>query len=151
MRATEITTVFDAISGYDGRTWATGSAQAWFAIVGRYPLADVMQAVTEHYATNEKRIMPVNIRTRCIQLGDIRANAERRALEAPTAPVVTEVGRQAQEAIRAIVGRVSERTRHAYLEGEVVDPYSPTSATSDVTEAARREQMARLRAMAISA
>lgn len=145
MRANEITTVLDAISGYDGRTWTPAATEAWAAVIGRYPLADAIQAVQEHYATNEKRIMPVNIRSRCIHLGENRARAER-ALEAPKAPVVTEVGHEARAEIARIVGRVTARTEAAYRSAPA-DRTSPTDPASDITEAARREQMARLRAL----
>lgn len=146
MRANEIKTVMDTIAGFDGRTWPPGSDTAWAAIVGRYPLADVIQAVREHYATNEKRIMPVNIRTRCIQLREIREAAEARALpQAP--PTVTEVGKQAQAEIARIVARVAGRTERATRSPAAPDVASPTVPDSEVTEAARREQMARLRAM----
>lgn len=145
MRANEIKTVLNAIAGYDGRTWPADAETAWLAIVGRYPLEDAIQAVREHYATSEKRIMPANIRTRCIQLREIREAAEARAL--PVAPPqVTEVGRAAQREIAAIVGRVAGRTEAAYR-ATPPDPTSPTTPTSDVTEAAKREQMARLRAL----
>lgn len=149
MRANEIKTVLDAISGYDGRTWTPAAAEAWAAVIGKYPLADAVQAVQEHYATNEKRIMPVNIRSRCIQLADVRANAEKRALGPAPAPQVTEAGRQARREIAAIVGRVSARTAEAYR-AEPVDTTSPTVADAADFEAARREQMARLRAMAVA-
>ena len=146
MELWETETVLNEISGYDSRTWPDSALTAWHAILGRYPLADAIQAVHEHYATHEKRIMPANVRHRCIQLADVRANAERRALEAPTRPVVTEVGKQAQREIAAIVGRVAARTDAAYR-SVPADPSAPTSPDSDVTEAARREQMARLRAL----
>ena len=60
---------------------------------------------------------------------------------------MTEVGRQAQREIAAIVGRVTARTEAAYRPAPA-DVTSPTDPTSDITEAARREQMARLRALA---
>lgn len=150
MELWETQTVLDEISGYDGRTWPDAALMAWHAILARYPLADAIQAVHEHYATNEKRIMPVNVRARCIQLRDVRGMAERRALEPPAAPVVTEVGREARRHIAAVVGRVTTRTDAAYRSMPPADPTSPTSPDSDITEAARREQMARLRAMAVA-
>jgi hypothetical protein len=149
MRLTEAQTLLDEIARYDGRTWAPGSKEAWHAILSRYPLGDALQAVHEHYAQHEKRIMPANIRARCVHLADMRAAAEARAL--PSAePVVTEVGRAAQAEIRRIVGRMTARTEAAYRPDRP-DVQSPTDPTSDITEATRREQMARLRALAVSA
>jgi hypothetical protein len=148
MRLAETQTLLDEIARYDGRTWAPGSKEAWHAILGRYPVGDAIQSVHEHYAINEKRVMPANIRARCIQIRDVRDASERRALEAPTAPVVTEVGREAQREIARIVGRVAARTEAAYRPTPP-DVTSPTDPTSDITEAARREQMARLRALAL--
>lgn len=146
MRLMEAQTLLDEIARYDGRAWAPGSVEAWHAILGRYPLGDAVQAVHEHYATNEKRIMPVNIRTRCIQLREIREAAEARAL--PVAPpVVTDAGRAAQAEIARIVARVAGRTEAATRSMAPPDQTSPTRSDSEVTEAARREQMARLRAL----
>jgi hypothetical protein len=144
VRVNEVRTLLDRIAGYDGRTFAPSAEESWLSILAAYPIADCLRAVDDHYAINEGRVMPAHVRTRCLQLRDLRANAERRALPAPTTPVLTEVGRAARAEVFRLVGAVSRRSEQA-MRPMRADPTEPTSVDSPIDEVERQRQIRRLR------
>jgi hypothetical protein len=141
----EVSTLLDSIAGMDGRSFPGNAAESWYAVLRHYPLTDALRAVQEHYAVNEGRVMPAHIRTRCIQLRDLRDAQERRALPAPTRPVLTSQGLAARAEVRRLVAQVAGNMDRALREPMRADASEPTSATSEITEAERDRQLRRLR------
>lgn len=146
MRTSEARTLLDAVSGFDGRQVNDAAVTSWHSILGRYPLEDALRAVREHYATNETRVMPAHIRTRCIQLADLRAASERRALPPAAPPVLTEVGRRARAEVFAHIRTVAGRMDREMSRTMPADSTSPTSPDSDITAEVRDQWAARLAA-----
>lgn len=145
MKPHEVPTLLDRISGYDGRSFAPSAGQAWFTVLGAFPLDDCLRAVDEHYAINGDRVMPADVRTRCITLRDLRAAGERRALPAPTAPVLTERGEAAKAEVFRLIRQVAQRSEAAMRPPMRADASEPTSADSGVTDIERGRQLKRLR------
>jgi hypothetical protein len=146
MRQSETQTVLDEIAGFDGRTFTDQALASWHSVLQSYRLADALQAVREHYSTNTTRIMPAEVRSRCIHLADIRANAERRALPPPTAPVLTDVGRRARAEVLAQIRSVAGRMDREMARPMRADTTSPTSPDSGITAEVRDQWAARLAA-----
>lgn len=145
MKDSDVATVLDAIAGFDGRTWADAARESWGSILKPYPLADALRAVQEHYATNESRIMPAHVRARCIQLRDLRAAKEQRALPAPAVPALTDRGRAARAEVFRLIGQVARRSDAALRPPMRADASEPTSADSPIDEVERQRQIRRLR------
>lgn len=145
MRVNEVRTLLDRIAGYDGRTFATSAEESWLQILGGYPIADCLRAVDEHYAINEGRVMPAHVRTRCIQLRDLRGAEQRRALPAPTQPVLTERGKAARAEVYALIGQVVRKSDAALRPPMRADASEPTSPDSSVTDEVRVAALRRLR------
>lgn len=146
MRQTEMQTLLDEIAGFDGRTFAEGAVKSWHSVLAPYPLDDAVRAVQEHYSTNTTRIMPAEVRSRCSHLADMRAAAEKRALPAPTVPVLTEVGRRARAETFAQIRRVAGRMDREMARTMRADTTSPTSPDSPITAEVRDQWAARLAA-----
>lgn len=145
MKMHEVPTLLDRISGYDGRNFAPRAGEAWFQILGAYPLDDCLRAVDEHYAINGDRVMPADVRTRCITLRDLRAAGERRALPAPAAPVLTDRGREAKAEVFRLIRQVARKSEAAMAPPMRADPSQPTTADSDITAEVRDRALRRLR------
>lgn len=144
MKIHEVSTLLDRISGYDGRAFPPSAQASWLQLLAAYPLADCERAVDEHYAVNDTRIMPTHIRSRCITLRDLRAAEERRALPAPSRPVLTEVGKAARAEVFRLIAAVGSRSEAAMRPPMRADASEPTSADSTIDELERRRQMRRL-------
>jgi hypothetical protein len=136
--------LLDRIAGYDGRTFASSAEESWLQLLGGYPLADCLRAVDEHYAINTDRVMPADVRSRCLTLRDLRAAAEQRALPAPTGPVLTERGLEAKREVFRLIRQVARRSEVA-MRPMRADPTNPTSADSPIDEVERQRQIRRLR------
>lgn len=145
MKVHEVPTLLDRISGYDGRNFAPAAGEAWFQILGAFPLADCLRAVDEHYAINGDRVMPADVRTRCITLRDLRAAAEQRALPAPARPVLTERGEAAKAEVFRLIRQVARKSEEAMRPPMRADASQPTSEDSGVTDIERGRQLKRLR------
>lgn len=143
MKATEIQTLLDRIAGYDGRAFAPAAGPAWLQVLMPYPLADCERAVDEHYSINTDRVMPADIRSRCIVLRDLRAAAEQRALPPAPRPKLGPQGLAARAEVRRLVAQVAGRMDAAMREPMRADASAPTTAEGDIT-AGREAQLARL-------
>jgi hypothetical protein len=146
MRASDVRDLLGVVSGFDGRQVNEAAVTSWHSILNTYPLDDALRAVREHYASNETRVMPAHIRSRCQHLADIRANAERRALPAPAAPILTEVGRQARAQVLAHIRQVAGRMDREMVRTMTADATSPTDPDSEITAEVRDQWLARLAA-----
>ena len=146
MRASDVRELLGVVSGFDGRQVNEAAVTSWHSILNQYPLDDALRAVREHYATNETRVMPAHIRSRCIHLADVRANAERRALPAPPAPVLTEAGRRARAEVFAQIRRVAGRMDREMARTMRADASEPTSPDSGITAEVRDQWRERLAA-----
>jgi hypothetical protein len=146
MRASDVRELLGVVSGFDGRQVNEAAVTSWHSILNQYPLDDALRAVREHYATNETRVMPAHIRSRCIHLADVRASAERRALPAPEVPVLTEVGRRARAEVFAHIRQVAGRMDREMSRSMLADSTSPTSPDSEITAEVRDQWAARLAA-----
>lgn len=145
MKAFEIPTLLDRISGYDGRAFPAAAQESWLQILATFPLDDCLRAVDEHYSINTDRVMPADIRTRCFTLRDLRAAEERRALPAPTSPVLTERGLAAKREVFRLIRQVGERSEAAMRPPMRADPTQPTTADSPITAEGRDRALRRLR------
>lgn len=145
MKDSEVATVLDAIAGFDGRAFAPAAHESWASILKPYPLDDALRAVREHYAINTDRVMPADVRGRCLQLRQLRASAEQRALPAPARPVLTERGEQAKAEVFRLIRRVASRSEAAMAPPMRADASQPTSADSPIDEVERQRQIRRLR------
>lgn len=137
--------MLDRIAGYDGRNFAPSAEASWYALLASYPLADCLRAVDEHYAINTDRVMPADVRTRCLTLRALRAAAEQRALPAPTAPVLTDRGEKAKAEVFRLIRKVGERSEAAMRPPMRADSSEPISEDSTVTDMERWKQMNRLK------
>lgn len=145
MKANEVQKLLDRIAGYDGRVFAPAAAESWLQVLMHYPLADCERAVDEHYSINRERVMPAEIRSRCITLRDLREADVRRALPAPARPVLTDVGRAARAEVFRLIGQVGARSEAAMRPPMRADASEPTSADSPIDEVERQRQIRRLR------
>jgi len=146
MRLSETKTLLDEIAGFDGRTFAATAASAWHSVLGPYPLDDALRAVREHYATNTDRVMPADVRHRCLILRQLRDAEAQRALPAPTAPVLTEAGRAARAQVFAQIRQVATRMDREMARTMRADSTAPTSADSEITDDVRSQWLDRLAA-----
>lgn len=95
----DIARVLAKAAAFDQRTVGASDVAAWHEALGDIDLTDALEAVTRHYRTDDRRIMPVHIRRITADIDRERRRAAREARE------------QAEAAVAAIGrGPVEDRT-----------------------------------------
>jgi hypothetical protein len=151
MKPSEVHTLLGTLVELDPRIRVTpATADVWHPILVSTDLADAIEGARQHYATADPNRMLVGDVRICAQaVANRRARTEEiargRALAA--APVTLGPrGLAAREEFRRLAAKLGNLDRKPARMRP--DPTSPTSPDSGVTEAARREALARLAAMA---
>lgn len=91
MRLSLVQDLLQLITELDRAPFPEGAAVSWLPIMDGIDYNDARQAVLEHYASStardsrgrERRILPVDVRSRAIAIAENRMRAARRALGPP--------------------------------------------------------------------
>lgn len=94
MKRSEAGVLLAKMSAFDRRTIGEADIEAWAEAVGDVPLADALDAVTEHYRVQSRWIMPSDVLTAC------RLTQASRLVAAGTPPIPGDLTQQQERVWR---------------------------------------------------